>query len=109
MLLIVFIFFIKIEYLSCIVENKDEQDLFDEINRERKNLGRKNFQIHLTLQLAAQKRCANQEQLIESYQKMITNTYRNDDWTKQEQLNKIFPDGKTNNFIERNFFLLIFL
>jgi len=94
MLLIIFIFFIKLEFLLCIFENKNEQDLFDEINRERKNLGITNIQIHLTLQLAAQRRCANREQLIESYQKMITNTYRNDDWPRQEQLNKIFPNGE---------------
>jgi hypothetical protein len=94
MLLIVFLFFIKLEFLSCIFENKNEQDLFDEINQERKYLGENNIQIHLTLQLAAQKRCANQEQLIESYQRMLSNTYRNDDWARQEQLNKLFPDGK---------------
>jgi len=94
MLLIVFIFVVKIEFLSCIFENKNEQDLFDEINQERKYLGENNIQIHLTLQLAAQKRCANQEQLIESYQRMLSNTYRNDDWARQEQLNKLFADGK---------------
>lgn len=102
MLLIVFIFFVKIEFFSCIFENKNEQDLFDEINRERQNLGRNNLQIHLTLQLTAEKRCSNQEQLLESYQRMITNTYRNDDWAKQEQLNQIFPNGKNLNFSIEN-------
>jgi hypothetical protein len=91
MLLIVVIFFVKIEFLSCIFENKNEQNFLEQINRERTNLDLKNFQIHLTLQLAAQKRCANQNELIQSYQKMITKSYRNDDWPKQEQLNKIFP------------------
>jgi hypothetical protein len=94
MLLIFFIFFVKIDFLSCIFENKNEHDLFDEINRERKILGIGNFQIHLTLQLAAEKRCANQVQLIESYQRMISNTYKDDDWPRQEQLNKIFPHGR---------------
>jgi hypothetical protein len=92
----VFILFVKIEFFSCIFENKNEQDLFDEINHERKNLGLAKFQSHLTLQLAAQKRCANQEQLLESYQRMISNTYRNEDWPRQEQLNQIFPHSKKN-------------
>jgi hypothetical protein len=94
MLLIVFIFFVKIEVLSCIFENKTEQELFNEINRERKNIGVANFEVHLTLQLAAQKRCNDREQLLESYQRMISNTYRDDDWPRQEQLTKIFPHGK---------------
>ena len=99
MLLIVFIFFVKIELLSCIFENKNEQELFDEINRERKNIGVANFEIHLTLQLAAQKRCTDREQLLESYKRMISNTYRDDDWPRQEQLNKIFPHGKINRYV----------
>ncbi|CAF0816463.1 unnamed protein product [Rotaria sordida] len=90
MLLIVFIFFVKIVFLSCIFENKNEQNLFDEINRQRKNFGLSNVEIHLTLQLAAEKRCSNQEQLIETYQRMLSNTYRDDDWPRQEQLDKIF-------------------
>ncbi len=88
MLLIVFIFVVKIDFLSCKFEN---QNFLEQINRERTNLGLMNFQIHLTLQLAAQKRCTHQDELIESYRKMLTKSYRNDDWPKQEQLNKIFP------------------
>ncbi|CAF4228658.1 unnamed protein product [Adineta steineri] len=65
--------------------------LFNEINHERKKLGRKIFQIHLTLQFAAEKRCSNQDELIETYEKMILKLYKDDDWPKQEQLNKIFP------------------
>ncbi|CAF1046728.1 unnamed protein product [Rotaria sp. Silwood1] len=90
MLLIVLIFFVKIVLLSCIFENKNEQNLFDEINRQRKNFGLSNVEIHLTLQLAAEKRCTNQKQLIESYQRMLSNTYRDDDWPRQEQLDKVF-------------------
>jgi hypothetical protein len=92
MLLIVIFFFVKIDLFSCIFENKTEQDLFNEINHERKKLGLEYLQIHLTLQLAAQKRCANQQELFQSYEKMISNTYRNDEWPKQEQLNQIFPN-----------------
>ncbi|CAF3433651.1 unnamed protein product [Rotaria sp. Silwood1] len=94
MLLIVLIFFVKIVLLSCIFENKNEQNLFDEINRQRKNFGLSNVEIHLTLQLAAEKRCTNQKQLIESYQRMLSNTYRDDDWPRQEQLDKVFSHGR---------------
>ncbi|CAF2434451.1 unnamed protein product [Rotaria sp. Silwood2] len=99
MLLIVFIFFVKIVFLSCLFENKNEQNLFDEINRQRKNFGLSNVERHLTLQLAAEKRCTNQKQLIETYQRMSANTYRDDDWPRQEQLNKIFSHVKERIYL----------
>ncbi|CAF3201810.1 unnamed protein product [Rotaria socialis] len=90
MLLIVFILFVKIVFFSCIFGNKSEENLFDEINRQRKNFGLSNVEIHLTLQLAAEKRCHNQRQLIDSYQRMLSNAYRDGDWPRQEQLDKVF-------------------
>ena len=109
MLLVLFIFFVKIEFLLCLFENKSEQDLFYEINRQRKTLGLSNVEIHLTLQLAAQKRCANQEQLIKTYQTMLSNTYKDDNWPKQEQLHKIFLHGKNKVSNNEIFVSLIFL
>lgn len=93
MLLIVFILVVKVIFLSCTFGNKNEVNLFNEINRQRKIFGLSKVEIYLTLQLAAEKRCNNQEELIESYQKMISNTYNDDDWPKQEQLDQIFSYG----------------
>ncbi|CAM4785207.1 unnamed protein product [Rotaria magnacalcarata] len=85
-----FILFVKIVFFSCIFGNKSEENLFDEINRQRKNFGLSNVEIHLTLQLAAEKRCHNQQQLIDSYQRMLSNAYRDGDWPRQEHLDKVF-------------------
>ncbi|CAF2147171.1 unnamed protein product [Rotaria magnacalcarata] len=89
-----FILFVKIVFFSCIFGNKSEENLFDEINRQRKNFGLSNVEIHLTLQLAAEKRCHNQQQLIDSYQRMLSNAYRDGDWPRQEHLDKVFSHGK---------------
>jgi hypothetical protein len=97
MLLTVLLFSVQIEFLSCMFEKKNEQVLLNEINRERTNLRLPNVQTHLTLQLAAEKRCSNREELIKSYESMISNTYRNDQWPREEQLDKLFPSGKTND------------
>ena len=90
----VVLFFVKIDVLSCTFESRNEEVLLEEINRERTQLALKNFQVHLTLQLAAQKRCTDREHLLEAHQRMISNIYRDDDWPRQEQLNQIFPRGK---------------
>ena len=79
---------------SCILENKIRQDLINEIIQQQKDLHQSDVIIHLILQFAAEKRCANPQKLIQSYQKMLSHTYRDDDWPKQEQLDKIFPYSK---------------
>ena len=84
--------FFQIEFLSCIFENQTEQeDFLEQINRERKHLGLADLQIHLTLQLAARKRCANREELMQTYENILARTYRNDQWPRQELLDRIFP------------------
>ena len=94
MLLIVFLSLVKIDFLSCIFENKQPDEFVNDINREREQLGLGKVEPRLTLQLAAEKRCANGEQLWRSYQRMRTNTYDSEDWPRQEQLNQIFSHGK---------------
>ncbi|CAF0736149.1 unnamed protein product [Adineta ricciae] len=47
--------------------------------------------MHLTLQLAAEKRCSNRDELLKSYEKMLSNTYRTTDWPREEHLNEHFP------------------
>ncbi|CAF0783988.1 unnamed protein product [Adineta ricciae] len=69
----------------------DEHALINEINYERVNLGLKPVQMHLTLQLAAEKRCSNRDELLKSYEKMLSNTYRTTDWPREEHLNEHFP------------------
>ena len=97
MLLIIFIFFfVKIEFVLCIFENKDERALVTEINHERVNLGLKPVQMHLILQLAAEKRCSNRAELLKSYEKMLSNTYRTTDWPREEHLNEYLPLGNKN-------------
>lgn len=99
--LIIFILFVKIIFLSCIFENKNEKDLFDEINRQRKKTGLSNVEIHVTLQLAAENRCNNQEQLFKAYKAMISNNYRDDDWPKEQELNQIFSHGKKERILNK--------
>ena len=91
MRLIFAICFLQIEFFSCILENKNDEDLLDQINRERQRLGLDNVQIHLTLQLAAEKRCTNREELIQTYEKFQDRTYRNDQWVKEHFLDRLFP------------------
>lgn len=93
MLLIVFLSFLQIDLLSCIFENKQPDEFVNEINRERDHLGLDKVELRLTLQLAAEKRCSNAEQLWLSYQRMLANTYDNEDWPRQEHLNQIFLHG----------------
>lgn len=91
MRLIFAICFLQIEFFSCILENKNDENLLDQINRERHRLGLDNVQIDLTLQLAAEKRCANRDELMQTYEKIHDQTYRNDQWVKEHSLDRLFP------------------
>ena len=93
LLIVLVLFFVKIEVLSCTLESSNDEVLLEEMNRERRQLALTNFQVHLTLQLAAQKRCTDREHLLDAYQRMLSSTYRDDDWPRQEQLNQLFPHG----------------
>lgn len=93
MLLILFLLIIEIDINFCSIQNKYE-DILNEINSQRKQI----LQIDLTLQLAAHKRCTNRDELLQTYNNILSKTYRNDDWPRQEQLNKRFTDGNRRLF-----------
>lgn len=92
MLLFLFLFLFllinKIDIIFCSIQNKNE-NILNEINSQRKQ----SVQIDLTLQLAAYKRCTNRDELLQTYESIFSKNYRNDDWPRQEQLNKKFSDG----------------
>jgi hypothetical protein len=67
--------------------------MIETINRERELVGLRRVERDLTLQLAAEKRCADPVQLYVSYERMLVNRYDNEDWPKQEQLNQIASHG----------------
>ena len=93
LLLIVFLSFVKIDVSSCIFDNRDAEEFVNDINVDRYRLGLGKVELRLQLQVAAEKRCSNTEQLWLSYQRMLANTYDNEDWPRQEHLNQIFVHG----------------
>lgn len=75
------------------IDHSNLNEFFEEINRQRMANERKPIQRDPFLQLAAEKRCHNRDELFHTYRQIQLNSYRPEQWAIEEKLDRYFPYG----------------